>query len=170
MGGKPTDGAPIGDHDIDDAIALAQTAAQAVLPCLRPDAAGAALVAWAECAENWDPQLAKLTTWAWLRMSGSAKDEQRQYARFARRAPAPEPAELATHSGQIALHQAIGHISPQMDSGEVAVLNEVYFGCDSMRDTAARHGKTEDAIHRANQRLLGRLRAHLVEQPSRRRR
>ena len=165
---KPTSCGSIGDRDIDAAMALAENAAQAVLPCLRPDAAGAALVAWAECAQSWDPQLAKLTTWAWLRMRGSARDEQRQYARFARRAPAPEPAECATQSGQIALHQAIDRVGPQLDSGEIAVLQEFYYGGGSMRETAARHGKTEDAVNRANQRLLGRLRAQLVEQPSKR--
>lgn len=164
---SPESPAAIAPSDVENAFALAEAAARHVAPFLRGDAASAALVAWAERRGNWDPDRGKLSTYVWASMSGKAKDEQRSYCRFARRSLAPNCATTQAQSGPIAIRQALDHVQTSMDSGELVVLQEVYFGDGSLREAAVGCGRSEDAMHRAHQRLLTRLREQLAERQPR---
>jgi RNA polymerase sigma factor (sigma-70 family) len=132
-----------------------------------------ALLGLCESQRRHDADRGPLTTFAYARMQGRALDALRREARLHRaREALREWEDVApvgpTISTRLDVGRAVDAVQADLSSAERVVLQGVYAGDRSMRELASSDERwSEDQLHRAHQRLLGRLRAKLSPRPVR---
>jgi RNA polymerase sigma factor (sigma-70 family) len=123
-----------------------------------------ALLGWAEAAPLYVPERgATRLSHAWPRMYGRPRDRVRSEFRLRRVQRAWDATETAgsceaSPSTRLAVRQAVQRALPTLGTAERLVLEQGYFGGSSLREIAESAHLSSDALQRAHQRLLQRLR------------
>lgn len=141
----------------------------------RLDLASEATVALLECGQRFDPSRGtRLTTYAFARIRGRARDAMRAEARFVR---ARDEGLLAPTSGpdlslseRLDVWRTVERVAQELPTVERTVLDGLYRRDQPLREVADGTRWSEDQLQRAHQKLLERLRSAARPNPSMQRR
>lgn len=127
-----------------------------------------AMLGWAEAAPRYSAAYgATPLSHAWPRMYGRPRDRVRSEFRLRRLQRTWDSAAIADAEGpspstRLAVRQAVERTLPTLGVAERTVLEQAYYGGASLREIADTSPFSSDALQRAHQRLLQRLRTAMA--------